>query len=119
MLVKKVMALLLLMVVSLSCSSSSSDSSAPAITFEKAEGKAVNGQFTINGNINSSVSLLKVVLTKEGTATPFIVDDSTAKNKNSYAYSYLVTGITADTVILIDVYNQNNVKTSSRYLIRF
>ena len=96
MLVKKVMALLLLMVVSLSCSSSSSDSSAPTITFEKAEGKAVNGQFTINGNINSSVSLLKVVLTKEGTAAPFIVDDTTAKNKNSYAYSYLVTGITAE-----------------------
>ena len=101
----------------LSCSKDS-PKPVPSITFTQVEGKAVNGQYTITGTITSSVSLLKVILTKEGDTTPFITDDSTAKNKNSYAYSYLITGITKDTNILIDIYDQNNTKTSSKFLIR-
>ena len=90
----------------------------PSITFAQAEGKAVGGQYTITGTITSSVALLKVILTKEGDTTPFITDDSTAKNKTSYTYSYLITGITKDTNILIDIYDQNNTKTSSKFLIK-
>jgi hypothetical protein len=47
----------------------------------QAEGKAVNGEYNITGTITSSVLLLKVILTK-GSATPFIVDD-TSKNKTT------------------------------------
>ena len=101
----------------LSCSKST-PKPVPSITFTQAEGKAVNGQYTITGTITSSVALLKVILTKEGDTTPFITDDSTAKNKTSYTYSYLITGITKDTNILIDIYDQNNTKTSSKFLIR-
>ncbi len=101
----------------LSCSKDS-PKPVPSIAFTQAEGKAVNGQYTITGTINSSVAILKVILTKEGDTTPFITDDSTAKNKTSYTYSYLITGITKDTNILIDIYDQNNTKTSSKFLIR-
>jgi hypothetical protein len=104
--------------IALSIVSCSKDEPTPAITFTQTEGKAVNGEYTITGTITSSVALLKVILTKEGSATPFIVDDTTAKNKNNYPYSYLITGITKDTYIIIDVYDQNNTKTSTRFLIR-
>ena len=40
------------------------------------------------------------------------------KNKTSYTYSYLITGLTKDTNILIVIYDQNNTKTSSKFLIR-
>ena len=117
MLVKKLITIMLLAITVLSCSKDDAPATVPAITFSKAEGKAINGVFTITGTITSSVNLLKVVLTKQGESAPFIVDDTTAKNKNSYAYSYLVEGITADTTILIDVYDQNGGKTSVSYLI--
>jgi hypothetical protein len=41
--------------------------------------------------------------------TPFIVDDTTAKIKQ-LSLLYLITGITKDTYIMIDVYDQNNTK---------
>jgi hypothetical protein len=41
----------------------------------------LNGEYNITGTITSSVLLLKVILTKEGSATPFIVDDTAAKIK--------------------------------------
>jgi len=104
--------------IALSIVSCSKDEPTPAIAFTQAEGKAVNEEYTITGTITSSVALLKVIITKEGSATPFIVDDSTAKNKNSYPYSYLITGITKDTYVIIDVYDQNNTKTSTRFLIK-
>jgi hypothetical protein len=46
----------------------------------QAEGKAVNGEYNITGTITSSVLLLRLFL-KEGSAAPFIVDDTTAKIK--------------------------------------
>ena len=109
---------MLLAIAVLSCSKDDSPTPLPAIAFAKPEGKAVNGEYTMTGTITSSINLLKVVLTKEGAAAPFFIDDTTAKNKNSYAYSYLVPAITADTTVLIDAYDQNGGKTSARFLIR-
>ncbi len=69
-------------------------------------GKAnANGEFTWTGTITSSVQLQKVLLTKVGSTTPFLTDDTTAKNKTSYNFSYLITGITADTTVKMDVYD--------------
>ena len=112
--------ILIIAVIALAVLGCSKDSPkpVPSITFTQAEGKAVGGQYTMTGTITSSVVLLKVILTKEGDTTPFITDDSTAKNKTSYTYSYLITGITKDTNILIDIYDQNNTKTSSKFLIK-
>ncbi len=97
------------------------ESAAPLLTFSNnmTEGTANNaGEFTIAGHISSVVRLDKVTLTKEGESTPFFTDESTAKNKNEYDYSYLVTGITANTYIIIDVYNQEGGKATSRFLIK-
>ena len=114
---KKILAFLIIVLSIVSCSNDDPASS-PANVFTQPEGKAVNGQYTITGTITSSVSLLKVIVTKEGDSAPFIIDDTTAKNKSSYPYSYLITGITKDTYILIDIYDLNNTKTSVRFLIR-
>ncbi|MBY0476126.1 MAG: hypothetical protein K2Q24_00625 [Chitinophagaceae bacterium] len=84
-----------------------------------AEGTAnANGEYSITGHISSAVRLDKVTLTKEGQSTPFLVDESTAKNKTEYDYSYPVTGITANTYIIIDVYDQLGGKITQRFLIR-
>jgi hypothetical protein len=93
----------------------------PTLTFTNnlVEGTASNnGEYTITGRISSTVRLEKVVLTKEGQATPFLTDDSTAKNKNEYDFSYLVTGITANTYIVIDVYDQSGGKITLRFLVK-
>jgi hypothetical protein len=83
------------------------------------EGTAnASGEYTITGHISSSVRLDKVELKKEGQPTPFLVDESTAKNKNEYDFSYLVTGITVNTYIIIDVYDQGGGKTTQRFLIK-
>lgn len=90
----------------------------PAISFTQVQGTAnVQGQYTITGHIHSDVRLNKVILTKEGAAAPFLIDDSTAKNKTEYDFSYLVTGITAPTYIVIDIYNMSDQKTTARFLI--
>jgi hypothetical protein len=97
------------------------ESASPQITFSNniTEGTANNaGEYTISGHISSAVRLDKVTLTKEGQSTPFFTDESTAKNKNEYDYSYLVTGITANTYIILDVYNQDGDKITAKFLIR-
>jgi hypothetical protein len=76
-----------------------------------------NGEYTITGHITSAVRLDSVTLTKQGQSTPFLIDASTAKNKTDYTFSYLVTGITANTTILIDVFDQNGGKIESTFLI--
>ena len=96
------------------------ESATPQLTFTNnaAEGTANSaGEFTITGNISSSVSLEKVVITKEGQTTPFLIDASTAKNKNEYAFSYLITGITTNTYITLDIYDQSNGKITRRFLV--
>ncbi len=102
-------------------SSCKKDSVAPQLTFANAltEGTAsAAGEYTLRGHISSAVSISKVVLTIEGQSTPFYTDDSTAKNKNEYDFSYLITGITANTYIIIDVYDQDGNKTTQRFLIK-
>ena len=93
----------------------------PQLTFTNniAQGTAnSSGEYTITGHISSEVRLDKVVLTKEGQTTSFLVDESTAKNKNEYDFSYLVTGITANTYIIIDVFDQGGGKVTQRFLIK-
>lgn len=83
------------------------------------EGTAnANGEYTLTGHISSKVSLNKVTLTKQGQSAPFLTDESTAKNKNEYDYSYLITGITSNTTIIMDVYDQNGGKNSAQFLIK-
>ena len=92
----------------------------PQINFTNniAQGTAnSSGEYTITGHISSQVSLAKVILTKQGQSTPFLTDETTAKNKNEYDYSYLITGITATTTVLIDVYDQQGGTTHSQFLI--
>jgi len=96
------------------------DSSKPQINFANntAQGNAdANGEYTLTGHISSAVRLEKVTLTKQGQADPFLVDESTAKNKNEYDYSYLITGIIANTTITMDVYDQSGGKSSAQFLI--
>jgi len=100
-------------------SCSKDDASLPTITFNQTEGKASSqGEYTVSGHIQSEVALSKVIITKEGSSTPFLTDDSTAKNKTDYVFAYLITGITANTYIIVDIYNQANDKTTVRFLIR-
>ena len=61
------------------------ESTIPQLSFANnvAEGTAnASGEYNITGHISSVVRLDKVILTKEGEATPFLIDESTAKNKN-------------------------------------
>jgi hypothetical protein len=102
-------------------SSCSKDDKAPAFTFANnaSEGQAdQNGDYTITGTLQAEVNLQKVTLTKVGQNNPFLVDDSEAKNKNTYTFSYLVTGINSNTYIILDAYDQNGGKTTAKFLIR-
>ena len=93
----------------------------PQLTFANnvAEGNAnASGEYTITGHISSAVRLDKILLTKEGQSTAFLIDETTAKNKNEYDFSYLVTGITTNTYIVIDVFDQSGGKVTQRFLIK-
>lgn len=76
------------------------------------------GEYTITGQINSVVRLEKVVLTIEGQTNPFLIDESTAKNKTVYDFTYLITGISGNTYIIMDAYNQSGGKITQRFLIK-
>ena len=102
-----------------SCKKSTTVAPTLTIATTTVDGTAsANGEYMMTGHITSSAKLLKVILTKEGQTTPFLTDDSTAKNKNEYDYSYLITGITANTYILIDIYDQAGGKVTKRFLIK-
>lgn len=97
------------------------DSQEPQMTFtnNQTEGKAdANGEYNLTGRIVSEIALDKVTLTIEGQNTPFFVDESTAKNKNEYDFSYIITGITENVYVIVDVYDQEGGRTSMRFLIR-
>jgi hypothetical protein len=96
------------------------DAVKPQITFTNniASGTAnSNGEYTITGHISSPVRIDSVTLTKGGQSAPFLIDASTAKNKNEYDFSYLVTGITANTNIVIEVFDQGGGEVTYQFLI--
>jgi hypothetical protein len=76
-----------------------------------------NGEYTLTGHIFSGVSLSHVTLTREGESEVFMVDEATAKNKNEYDFSYLVTHIDANTTIIMDVYDQIGGRYSTQFFI--
>ena len=93
----------------------------PQMTFTNnvAEGTADNqGDYLITGHISSAIRLDNVYLTRQGETTPFYVDESTAKNKNEYDFSWPVSGITANTTILIRVTNQEGGAITGSFLIK-
>jgi hypothetical protein len=111
----------LLSVVLLMISCKKETASVPKITFTNNlfEGTAnAAGEYTITGHISSAVRLDKVVLTKKGATTSFLIDESTAKNKNEYDFSYNVTGITSNTYIVIEIFDQNGGKTTVEFLVK-
>jgi len=117
----KILLVFAVSIVSFFTSCKKNSVSKPQITFANnlAEGNAdINGEYTLTGHISSAVSLDKVTLTKLGQPVPFFIDESTAKNKNEYDYSYLITGINANTTIIMDVYDQNGGKSSAQFLIK-
>lgn len=89
------------------------------VTFTEPTGRAnANGEYTIVGQIITPVRLDKIVLTKEGQSAPFLEDATTAKNKTDHTFAYLVTGITQDTYVILDFYNLDGGKSTSKFLIR-
>ena len=101
-----------------SCSKENNDPKF-AFTNNVTEGQAnANGEYTITGTLTSEVNLEKVTLTKEGQNNPFFTDDSEAKNKNTYSFVYLVTGINSNTYVILDAYDQDGGKTTAKFLIR-
>ena len=90
-----------------------------SFTNNTAEGIAnARGDYTLTGHISSAVRLDRVTLAKEWSTKPFLVDDATAKNKNDYDFSYLVTGITSNTCVTIDVYDQAGGEITRRFMIK-
>ena len=111
-------ALLSILMFTVSCSK---DGAEPQITFTNnlAEGQAnAAGEYTITGHMDSEAQLDYVTLTKQGQADPFLIDNSTAKNKTQYDFSYLVTGITANTTIVMKIYDQDGQVVTANFLIR-
>jgi hypothetical protein len=118
--IKSLLLLLTVIITTISCKKDTA-ASIPVITYNTSvlEGTAnANGEFEIKGHISSAVRLEQVVLTKEGQATAFMVDNTTAKNKNEYDFSYLVTGITSNTYIIISATDQSGGNKTDRYLVK-
>jgi len=116
----KILLLFTISILSFFISCKKDSASKPQITFANniAEGTAnASGEYTLTGHISSAVSLDRVTLTKQGQADAFLIDQTTAKNKNEYDYSYLITGINANTTIIMDVYDLNGDKSSAQFLI--
>ena len=108
-------------IIMVSCKKDSPVVGIPKVTFATSilEGTAnANGEFEIKGRISSATRLEQVTLTKEGQSAAFIVDNSTAKNKNEYDFVYLVTGITSNTYIIISITDQAGGNKTERYLIK-
>lgn len=75
------------------------------------------GEFTLTGHIFSGVSLSHVTLTKQGESESFMVDESAAKGKSEYDFSYPITGITEKTTIIMDAYDQIGGRYSAQFFI--
>jgi hypothetical protein len=77
-----------------------------------------SGQYTLSGHISSQTPLDKITLTRQGQTSPFLIDESTAKNKKEYDYSYQVTGIKSNTTISMDVFDQKGGKSGMLFVIK-
>jgi hypothetical protein len=77
-----------------------------------------SGQYTLTGHISSQTPLDKITLTKAGQTTPFLVDESTVRNKREYDYSYQLTGITQNTTVSMDVFDQRGGKGGTIFIIK-
>jgi hypothetical protein len=77
-----------------------------------------SGTYTLSGHISSQTPLDKITLTRQGQATPFLIDESTVKNKKEYDYSYQVTGITSNTTVSMDVFDQKGSKSGMLFVIK-
>lgn len=121
--------LVFISVLAVSISSCKKDKTpVPSLTFTETEGIADNkGEFLLTGTILSEVQLENVVLTKEGTVSPNLTiageantynDNSTAKNKTEYVFAYQIKGISANTYIVMDIYDQNGTKKTVKFLIK-
>lgn len=87
-------------------------------TGNSVEGVAnANGEFTLTGHIFSGVSLSHVTLTRQGESEVFMLDESSAKGKNEYDFSYPIAGITANTTIIMDAYDQIGGRYSAQFFI--
>lgn len=118
--IKSLLLLLTVIIATISCKKDS-PASTPLVTYTTSalEGTAnAAGEFELKGHISSVVRLEQVTLTKEGQANAFIVDNTTAKNKNEYDFAYMVTGITSNTYIIISTTDQSGGNKTDRYLIR-
>lgn len=106
-------------VTSLFFLSCSKDTPELNFTNNVAEGTADNqGNYTITGHISSEIRLDAVYLTRQGETIPFYTDETTAKNKNEYDFTWPVSGITANTTINIKVTNQEGGAITGTFLIK-
>jgi hypothetical protein len=96
------------------------DLSKPQVTFTNNidSGTAnASGEYTLTGHITSPVKLSVVTLSKDGDASPFLVDNSTAQNKLEYDFSYLIKSVTSNETIVMDVIDQQGVRVISEFSI--
>lgn len=111
-------AILLIAVFVFSCKKDSPPTPSIAITDNLTQGTSnASGEYTLTGLITSAVKLDKVVITKEGDSQPYIIDDSTPKNKLEYSFSYQFTAITKNTNYIIDIYDLNGGVTTIKFLV--
>jgi hypothetical protein len=103
------------------CKKESIPSPSLFVTFSKSAQEGVadaSGDYTLSGHISSQTPLTKITLTRSGGITPFLTDEATVKNKKEYDYSYPITGITKNTTIILDVYDQKGNRSGTQFLIR-
>jgi hypothetical protein len=77
-----------------------------------------SGQYSLSGHISSQTPLDKITLTRQGQSIPFLTDESSVKNKKEYDYTYKVTGITSNTTISMDVFDQKGGKSGMLFVIK-
>ena len=77
-----------------------------------------SGVFVLSAHIYSQPPLNKLPLPGPGPTTPFLTDQSQAKNKKEYDYAYRINGITSNTIIIMDVYDQRGGRSGVQFTIK-
>ena len=119
--IKSLLFLLFTVIITTISCKKDSPASIPTVTFATTalEGTAnASGEFELKGHISSATRLDQVTLTKDGQSAAFLVDNTTAKNKNEYDFSYLITGITANIFITMSITDQSGGNKTVKYLIK-